>query len=207
MKTKVIIIGGGGHARAVISMLGTDGVFRIIGYTDAQNTGIEDINYLGTDGIIDSYKQYNPWLVLGIGKVDRAPSRYKKFLKLISDGYRFLKVVGRKAIVKDANIGDGTVVMDGAIVNTDATIGSASIINSGAIVEHDCVVGDNVHIATGAVLCGGVKVGNNCMIGANATIIQGGEVCDDVVIGAGSVVTEPISVPGIYAGVPARKIG
>ena len=207
MKEKIIIIGCGGHARAILSMLNRSGDYAILGYTDAQDKGIDGISYLGTDEVVESYKGYNLLLVLGVGKVDIAPSRYESFLTLKSRGYRFLTVVGSASIVKDATIGEGTVIMDGAIVNTNATIGKASIINSGAIVEHDCMVGDNVHVAPGAVLCGGVKVGNNAMVGANATIIQGVEVCNDVVIGAGSVVIEPIDRPGIYVGAPARKIG
>jgi acetyltransferase-like isoleucine patch superfamily enzyme len=48
-------------------------------------------------------------------------------------------------------------------------------------------------------------IGNNVSIGSNATLLPV-SICNQVVIGAGSVVTKDITVPGIYAGNPAKKI-
>jgi len=50
------------------------------------------------------------------------------------------------------------------------------------------------------------RIGNCVSIGSNATILPV-DICDNVVIGAGAVVTRAISVPGIYAGNPARRLG
>jgi len=49
------------------------------------------------------------------------------------------------------------------------------------------------------------RIGSKVSIGSNATILPV-EICDGVVIGAGAVVTKPITVPGVYAGNPARLI-
>jgi acetyltransferase-like isoleucine patch superfamily enzyme len=49
------------------------------------------------------------------------------------------------------------------------------------------------------------RIGNRVSIGSNATILPV-EICDDVVIGAGAVVSPEITVPGNYAGNPARLI-
>jgi acetyltransferase-like isoleucine patch superfamily enzyme len=49
------------------------------------------------------------------------------------------------------------------------------------------------------------KIGSNVSIGSNATIMPV-EICDGAVIGAGAVVTKDITVPGIYAGNPARLL-
>jgi acetyltransferase-like isoleucine patch superfamily enzyme len=48
-------------------------------------------------------------------------------------------------------------------------------------------------------------VGDRVSIGSNSTILPV-NICNDVVVGAGSVVTKDISVPGFYAGNPARKL-
>jgi len=48
-------------------------------------------------------------------------------------------------------------------------------------------------------------VGNHVSIGSNATILPV-SICNDAVIGAGSVVTKNITVPGVYAGNPAKLI-
>ncbi len=49
------------------------------------------------------------------------------------------------------------------------------------------------------------KISNNVYIGSNATILPV-RICPDVIIGAGSVVTKDISLPGKYAGNPAKLI-
>lgn len=48
-------------------------------------------------------------------------------------------------------------------------------------------------------------IGDHVSIGSNATILPV-SICDHVVIGAGAVVTKNITVPGIYAGNPARLL-
>jgi acetyltransferase-like isoleucine patch superfamily enzyme len=49
-------------------------------------------------------------------------------------------------------------------------------------------------------------VGDNVSIGSNATILPV-SICSNVVVGAGSVVTKNITLSGIYAGNPAKKLG
>jgi acetyltransferase-like isoleucine patch superfamily enzyme len=48
-------------------------------------------------------------------------------------------------------------------------------------------------------------IGENVSIGSNATILPV-KICPNVVVGAGAVVTKDISIPGIYAGNPAKLI-
>src|SRR5262249_46364478 len=48
--------------------------------------------------------------------------------------------------------------------------------------------------------------GDNVVIGANSTLIGPLEICSNVVIGAMSLVNRSISEPGVYAGIPVRKI-
>jgi acetyltransferase-like isoleucine patch superfamily enzyme len=49
------------------------------------------------------------------------------------------------------------------------------------------------------------KLGNHVSVGTNATVLPV-TICDRVVIGAGAVVTQDISVSGIYVGNPARLL-
>ena len=54
---------------------------------------------------------------------------------------------------------------------------------------------------------GCIKIGNNVLIGTNTTILPNVRIGDNVVIGAGAVVTKNLESDGVYAGVPAKKIG
>ncbi len=54
--------------------------------------------------------------------------------------------------------------------------------------------------------CGPIRIGDNVFIGVNSVITRGVTIGDNVIIGAGSVVTRDCLEPGVYAGVPAKKI-
>lgn len=54
---------------------------------------------------------------------------------------------------------------------------------------------------------GDIVIGDEAWIGANATILPGVTVGRCAVVGAGAVLTRDADDYGIYAGVPARKVG
>jgi len=53
----------------------------------------------------------------------------------------------------------------------------------------------------------GITIGDDVWLGAGAKVLDGVTVATGCVIGAGAVVTKSTEPYGIYAGVPARKIG
>ena len=95
-------------------------------------------------------------------------------------------------ISKEAEMSEGTVIMQGSIIQSDVRIGKHCIINTGASVDHECVIEDYVHISPHCTLCGNVSVGEGTWIGAGSTIIPGVKIGKWSVIGAGSVVTKDI---------------
>lgn len=54
---------------------------------------------------------------------------------------------------------------------------------------------------------GAIEIGNNVFIGSRCTILPGTKIEDNVIIGAGSLVTGEFPGGGVYAGVPAKRIG
>lgn len=130
-------------------------------------------------------------------------------------------------IVKPVNlyectIGDNCFIGPFVEVQKGVVIGNRTKIQSHSFICELVVVGDNCFIGHGVMfindtfsnggpangdtsLWRGTKIGNNVSIGSNATILPV-NICENVVIGAGAVVTKNITVPGIYAGNPARLI-
>jgi len=51
------------------------------------------------------------------------------------------------------------------------------------------------------------EIGNDVWIGANVSICQGVYIADGAVVGTGTLVNKDLEPYGIYAGVPAKKIG
>ena len=211
MRDRIIIIGGGGHAKVIVSILKKlKERFEIVGYTDNEDRGsILGTTYLGSDDVLGPLcrqKKANN-AVLGLGQVKEATTRQRIIAAVSGTGIQFPPIISPTAVInEDVLIGEGTVIMDGVVVNSGSRIGVFSILNTSASVDHDCAIGDYVHIAPGAVVCGGVTIGDFTTIGAGTSIIQYKSVSSHAVIGAGSVVLSDCPEPGTYAGRPARRI-
>jgi sugar O-acyltransferase (sialic acid O-acetyltransferase NeuD family) len=205
----IVVIGGGGHAKVLISIL-RKLPWHVAGYTDSQDRGaLLGAPYLGDDKVLPGILAAHPdcAAALAVGKVDTSPRRSGLQQQIESLGFRLPVIVSPSAVVNlGVELGPGTVVFDGAVVNADTVTGTACIINTNATLEHDCRLGADVHIAPGATVSGGVAIGSHSCIGAGAVVIQGLSIADNCLIGAGSVVTGDIETPGTYAGVPARSV-
>ncbi|MBN1274297.1 MAG: acetyltransferase [Candidatus Aminicenantes bacterium] len=209
---EAVVIGGGGHARVVLCVLKKIGIYRIIGYTDNVDRGkLLGVEYLGDDHVLDVVKQKYPEcaVVLGLGQLTMSDVEKRAHIRSLLERWKFTMppVKSPDAVInREVELGEGTVVLDGAVINSGTCIGKDAIINTNATVEHDCRLGDAVHVACGAVLSGGVRVGSRTLVGAGATVVHGVAIGEDCIIGAGAVVAENCLDPGTYVGVPARKI-
>ena len=100
-------------------------------------------------------------------------------------GFKFPSIISPLAYVSHkAKVGEGTIIMHGAIVNSGAIIGKNCIVNSKSLVEHDAIVGNNSHLSTRSTLNGGVTLGKNCFVGSHAIIKQGVSVGKNTFINA-----------------------
>ena len=203
----LIILGGGGHAKVLLSLLARLRL-EVIGLVDPHRpVGSEylGVRVLGDDACILGYAADRIELVNGIGSLPGdAGTRSALYGVFQQQGYRFKTLVDPRAFVAgEVELADGAQIMAGAIIQAGTKIASNSMVNSGAIVEHDCRIGCHVHIAPGAVLSGNVDIGDKVHIGTGATLIQGIKVGAGSVIGAGSVVTRDIGAGQIVY--PARS--
>lgn len=206
---KIIVIGGGGHAKVVISILKKLKTYRILGYVaNENNREILGADYLGDDGMLPKVICRNKkcCAAVGIGNIEISEKRVEVFEKLIKLGYELPAIVSPDSIVnEDVQIGKGTVVCDGAVINSGSRIGEGVIINTKSSVDHDCNIADFAYLAPGATICGGVVVGKNSIIGAGATVIQYKTIGKNCVVGAGAVVVTDCNKSGQYLGVPAKR--
>jgi len=195
-KKKIVLIGGGGHCKVVISILKNLDNFEIVGIVDnyKEESFISGIKIIGTDDDLkDIYKSGIHNALITVGS--------------IKDNTNFPVIISPEAIVdKSVKIDEGTVIMPGSIINIDSSIGKNCIINTGAIIEHDCKIGNHCHIAPGVHISGEANIGGLSFIGIGATIIQGINIGKNVTIGAGSVVIKDIPDNIIAIGNPAKII-
>ena len=122
-------------------------------------------------------------------------------------GSSYHTVLAESAVVSPtATVGEGTVVAPGAVIATRAVLGRHVLINVLSSVNHDTVVEDFATISPGAHIGGRCTIGAGTFIGIGASVSHGVSIASGSVIGAGAVVLQSISEPGVYAGVPARRI-
>jgi sugar O-acyltransferase (sialic acid O-acetyltransferase NeuD family) len=205
----LVVIGGGGHSLSIISMVKETTENKIIGYTDLTNKGaVLGVCYLGKEELLDPKK--HPYLLMGISYTNSPKDRGLRFhltKTLENKGFYFPSFSSKSSIVSsDIILKKGTLVFNGAIINTSSEIGEHAVINTGAIIEHGCEIGHQFFLGPRAVVCGDVKIGNNVFIGAGSVLKDSISICDDVVIGMCTIVTKNITEPGIYIGNPARKL-
>lgn len=204
----IVVVGGGGHARVIISLIKKLPQYRLLGYTAIeQGTELLSAPYLGDDSMLEPLlrKQSSCSVALGIGNVLISDQRLKIAAQLANMGFDLPVLISPAATVnEDVCIGNGTVVFDGVVIATGARIGKACILNTGCTVDHDCLVDDGVHLGPGSVLSGGVQVGNLALIGAGAVVIQNRKVAERCLVGAGATVTTNLDEAGVYVGTPAR---
>ena len=196
MKEKIILTGGGGHCRSCIDVIEQEGKYRIAGIVDLPEKLHQKIlgyEIIATDDDLPQLlKEYKNFLIT-LGQIKTPEKRIRIFQTLKESGAKLPVIISPLAYVsKHAEIGDGTIIMHHALINTGAKIGSNCIINNKALIEHDAIIGDHCHIATGATINGGVKVGRGTFFGSNAVCKEYIEIGENAVIGCGAKIIKNI---------------
>lgn len=205
MHNKLVIIGASGQGKVVADIALKLRKYREIVFLD-DNEKMKECMGFPVVGKSSDAKQFlgqtDYFVAIGNGNI-----RKKVMLQLQSMQANIATLVHPMASIgENATIGDGTIVMAGAVINPDSKIGQGCIINTCASVDHDCIVGDYVHVSVGAHVCGTVEIGDSTWVGAGATISNNMYVCGGCMIGAGAVVIKNIEEAGTYVGVPAKRI-
>jgi len=192
-KKKIILLGGGGHAKVVIDAIKEAGGFTIYGIADPKlkkGASILGVPVIGTDEILAKLiKQGIKDAFVSVGSIGDCEVRKKLCNNVKKIGYRLPVIKHPKAVIaKDVELKEGAFIAAGVVVNPGTKIGRNAIINTSASIDHDCEIGDFVHIAPGAVLSGGVKVGDETHIGTGAAVIQNLTIGKRCTIGAGQTI-------------------
>lgn len=142
-------------------------------------------------------------------------------MAIIKELKGYAPVVGERAfmaetsvIIGDVSIGNDCSIWYGAVLRGDVgpiRIGDRVNIQDNAVLhatygQSECVIGNDVSVGHGANVHG-CTIGNNVIIGMGAIVMDNTLVPDGTIIAAGAVVPANQKLePGIWAGVPARKI-
>lgn len=197
----IYLYGASGHAKVIIDILKSKGI-EILGLFD-DNPNIKSLlNYPVVGNFSPSILENNS-LIITIGV---NATRQKIVSSLPSDIFYAVAIDASALISVSARVGFGTVIMQGAIIQSSTTIGRHCIVNTQASIDHDCLIDDYVHISPNSCLCGGVSIGEGTQVGAGAVIIPGIKVGKWSLIAAGAVVMKDVPDNVLVLGNPARVI-
>jgi UDP-perosamine 4-acetyltransferase len=204
-RPRILLLGAGGHGKAVADLLLAHGGFDVAGFVDAapKASQVLGLPVLGDESLMGVL--LGQGITLAHPAIGDNAARLAAAGRLRAVGFVLPSLLHPSALIgRGASVADGAAVLARAVIGPEAVIGALAIINTGAIVEHDCVVDEAAHIGPGVVLAGGVRVGAGALIGAGAVVRPGIAIGAGAVIGAGAAVVENIAPGARVAGVPAR---
>ena len=197
----LMIIGASGHGKVIADIAVKNGYDEIAFLDD--NKSVKECGDYPVVGRSSDAISLRCDVIVAIGSAS-----IRKYIqeKLEVSGVRIPVLIHPDAVIAESvDIGIGTVVMAGSVINPGSRIGKGCIINTCASVDHDCLIGDYVHVSVGTHIAGTVKIGNNTWVGVGATVSNNISICEDCMIGAGAVVIKNIEESGMYVGVPAMN--
>ncbi|MGV8148990.1 MAG: acetyltransferase [Alkaliphilus sp.] len=205
MKNKLLIVGASGHGKVVADVALKMNKWESIAFLDdgeniKASMGIEVVGKFS-----DTFEYKNDYNIFPA--IGNNATRETIMKQLETAGASVPILIHPSAIIgEQVELGMGTVVMGGVVINCCTKIGKGCIINTGATIDHDNTIEDYVHISPGANLAGTVKVGKGTWVGIGSAVSNNINIISSCKIGAGAVVVKDINEVGTYAGVPARRV-
>lgn len=206
--TRVALFGAAGHARVVADILERSGLFEIAGLIVSDlPAGTVRFGYrvLGSEVDLPVLIEQNGIQagVIAVGD-NWARSQFLARIGSFCPALPFVTAVHPSAqIGRDVRIGDGTVIMAGAVVNSGSEIGAFSIVNTKASLDHDSRMGAFTSLAPGVTVGGNVAIGDFSAICLGASVIHRVRIGSHSVVGAGAVVIQDVPDRVVAFGVPA----
>ncbi len=209
LSEKMFIIGAGGHAREILSVLAEtypqqnlqDWVKFVV-----PNDQPSDHQVMGVGVLTESeFSNPNSQVIVGIGD---SLVRRKVVEKLKAQKCHFPTLVHPKASLSQwVHLDQGCYVASGVVMTCNIHVAEHSHFNLLSSISHDCNIGSFFTAAPGVHISGECEFGENVSLGTGAVVRNQVKVSSNVTIGMGSVVVKSIEEPGTYLGVPAKKVG
>lgn len=192
---KKALIGNGGHAREVIAQIGNQNLIRFV-----------DDQYWKEESNVLPLSQFNPNEYEVIVAVGNSKDRYDIIDKLPKTTKYFTFIHPTALIMDNIKIGEGSFIGAYSILTTNIKIGKHALLNRSVHIGHDSVIGDYFSAMPGAIVSGNVTIYDCVYLGTNSSIKEKISIHSLVTIGSNATVVKHIEEPGVYVGVPTKKI-
>lgn len=203
MPGKLLILGAGGHGRAVADLAAECG-WTVVGFTDPERGVRPDVIGRDPDAIVLFRDGKIDGGIVGVGNTALA-RRAELFQFLKESGIAVPTLIHPRAVVsRSCRLGGGAVVLAGSVLAAGLAVGDNAVIYSGVVAEHDCRIGDHAYLSPGVILSGAVTVEAGAFLGAGAVVLPGLTIGRGAVVAAGAVVVADVPAGETVVGAPAR---
>nr|WP_245399645.1 acetyltransferase [Atopomonas sediminilitoris] len=183
-----MIIGAGGHGKAVAEAALLSGEWQRVAFVDDRWPALRETFGWPVVSDLAGLAVLQDTVAGAIAAVGNNAVREQWVKAIRAAGLPLVTVVHPLACVSSsAVIGAGTAIMALAMVGVDAIIGEATIVNANATVDHDANLGDYAHLGVGVQLAGGVKIGTRVWLQAGCSAGYRVVVADEMVFAPGEV--------------------
>jgi sugar O-acyltransferase (sialic acid O-acetyltransferase NeuD family) len=190
---ELALYGYGGHAREVAAQI------------DQPITFFVDDKYLTEE--TKPISEFDPTKYLIMVAVADSKDRFDMVQRLPEETQFFTFIHPTALILSDnVQVGVGSFIGANSILTTNIKLGKHAILNRGNQIGHDSEIGDYFSAMPGAIVSGNVKIHDCVYMGTNSSIKEKLSIHSLSTIGMNSCVVKHIKEPGVYVGVPAKKI-
>ena len=198
---EIILIGAGDQAKVIIAAAKLGGtVVRAIYDDDALRWG-ETVAGVPILGPLSKAESAGLPAVMGFDDPHLRKAAAER-LEL-----RWVPVVHPRAYLEQSvEVGPGTVVLEGVVVQADAVLRRHVMVSANVTISHDSFVDDFAQLWPGVVLAGTVNIGEGACLEMGALVIPNTHVGAWASIGPRAVVIHDVPDNAHMAGMPARPI-
>lgn len=195
MSQRVILAGNAVTASILSDYIGSDARYELVATVVSDEyvgkslvQGAADCSVSEIEG---RFSSNGVSVIMAMGYNDLNRNRERMLATLKSKGFRIETYVHPEAKIFSRNfLGEGCVILPGAIIEPHAKVGANSMIWCNTTLAHHSEVRENCWIASGAVISGQAVVGRNTFLGVNATVVNRVCVGEYNIIGAAALVTK-----------------
>jgi sugar O-acyltransferase (sialic acid O-acetyltransferase NeuD family) len=190
---KLALFGYGGHAQEVACQINQKVTF----FVDDQYA----------NDTAKPISKFNPQEYAMMVAVANSKDRFDIVQRLPKETQYFTFIHPSVQIMDDnIEMGEGSFIGANSILTTNIKIGKHTLLNRSNHIGHDCEIGNYFSAMPGAIVSGNVKIYDCVYMGTNSAIKEKLLIHSLSTIGMNSCVVKHIEEPGIYVGVPAKKL-
>ncbi|KOY22933.1 acetyltransferase [Vibrio parahaemolyticus] len=206
MNRTCAILGASGHGKVVAEIAELNG-YTNIEFFDDRWPGLQNVEHWPVKGNSETLLKIAAQFDLTVIAIGNNKIRLEKQNQLSTAGAKFSVLEHPRATIsRHSQLGVGTVVMAGAVINPFVQVGEACIINTAATIDHDCSLADGVHVSPGCNIAGGVIIGEGSWLGIGSQVKQLISIGAGVTVGAGATVVNRVPDFQTVVGTPAQLL-